>query len=135
MNSVNIIGNVTKDLECRATNSGKQVVTFTIAVNDKFNRENTHFFDVTAWGKLCELCMQFLSKGKKVGVTGRLTSRTWETQDGQKRKVVEITAEDVEFLTPKGSQSAPPRPPKNDEWSDLGTEVNLDDINSDEPPF
>lgn len=135
MNSVHIIGNLTRQPELRFTQNGKAVANMTVAVADKFNKDNTYFFDVVVWNKTAELCAEWLDKGKKVGVTGRLTSRTYETQDGQKRKVVEIVADDVDFLTPKGGQFAPPRPPKDDEWSEIGSEITLDDINTDEPPF
>jgi single-strand DNA-binding protein len=125
INSVNIIGNITKDLELRYTPSGgKAVVNFTLAVSDRFNKETTHFLDVVVWGKLAELCAEYLSKGKKAGVTGRLQTRTYENQEGKKVKVTEINADEVEFLTPKGGS----KPESDDKWAHLEKEVSLDDV-------
>lgn len=125
MNSVHLIGNITAQPELKILQSGKSVTSFTIAVPDRFNKENTYFFPVTVWGKTAELCAEWLDKGKKIGVTGRLTSRIYETQDGQKRKVIEVVANTVDFLTPKGD-SKPSSPPA-DSWSNLGTELDLGD--------
>lgn len=124
MNSVNIIGNVTRDLELKYTPSGKAVVNFTLAVSDRFNKETTHFIDVVVWGKLAELCAEYLTKGKKAGVSGRLQTRTYENQSGAKVKVTEIVADEVEFLTPKGGS----KPESKSGWDDIGKEVNTDDI-------
>lgn len=125
MNSVNIIGNVTRDLDLKYTPSGKAVVNFTLAVSDRFNKETTHFIDVVVWGKLAELCAEYLSKGKKAGVTGRLQTRTYENQSGAKVKVTEINADEVEFLTPKGGSK-----PDTDKWAHLakGEEISLDGV-------
>lgn len=128
MNSVHIIGNLTRQPELRFTPNGKAVTNMTVAVSDRFNKENTYFFDVVVWNKTAELCAEWLDKGKKVGVTGRLTTRTYETQDGQKRKVVEIVADEIDFLTPKGSQSSPPpSQAKADDWSDIGSQIDVGD--------
>lgn len=129
MNSVHIIGNLTRQPELRFTPNGKAVTNMTVAVSDRFNKENTYFFDVVVWNKTAELCAEWLDKGKKVGVTGRLTTRTYEMQDGQKRKVTEIVADEIDFLTPKGSgqSSPPPRQEQADDWSDLGTVIDTDD--------
>ena len=128
MNSVHIIGNLTRQPELRFTQSGKAVANMTVAVSDRFNKENTYFFDVVVWNKTAELCAEWLDKGKKVGVTGRLTTRTYETQDGQKRKVVEIVADEIDFLTPKGSQSSPPpHQEQTDDWSDIGSQIDIGD--------
>ena len=72
MNNVNIIGNLTKDPELRTTSSGKSVCSLSIAVQDSYNKEKTHFFNCTAWGKTGEVINQYFSKGKKIGITGRL---------------------------------------------------------------
>ena len=101
MNTVNIIGNITKDIELRYTPNGTAVVTLSIAVNERRGEEDyASFFDVIVFGKQAENCNQYLSKGKKVGVTGRLRQERWE-KDGAKRSKVVIIAERVEFLTPK----------------------------------
>ena len=125
MNNVCIIGNITRDLDLRVTQSGKSVTNFTVAVTNDFNREETYFFDVVVWGKTAEVCATYLHKGSKVGIAGRLTTRTWETQEGQKRKVTEIVGDKVDFLTPKG-EAAPKT--QDDEWNNLGKEINLKDV-------
>ena len=99
-----IIGNLGRDPEMRYTPSGKPVTSFSVAVNRVYNtaegerREETEWFRVSAWGKLGETCSQYLRKGSKVYVEGRLRTRTWDSQDGQKRTDVEITATDLQML-------------------------------------
>lgn len=110
MNSVCIVGNLTADPELRHTASGAAVCNMRIAVNDR-RREGDewvdvpYFFNVTAWSGLAERCAEWLTKGKKIGVTGKLTWREWESQDGQKRQTVEINAFNIDFLTPRGDTS------------------------------
>lgn len=99
-NTVTVIGNITRDPELRFTNAGQGIATFGIAVNRRFQRngqweENTSFFNVTCWGQLGENVAQSLGKGARIIVTGRLDQRSWETQDGEKRSVVEIVADEV----------------------------------------
>jgi len=106
VNSVNIIGNLTRDPELRTTPSGMAVGSLGVAVNDRVKKDGewtdaAYFFNVTVWGAQAESCAQYLSKGKKVGISGKLTWREWEGDNG-KRTAVEITAHHVEFLTPKG---------------------------------
>ena len=99
MNKTFLIGNVTRDVEVKQTPSGKTVAHFSLAVKRPFSREETDFFDVVAWERLGETCSKFLKKGSKVAVSGYFTTRTYE-KDGIKRKLYELHAEDVEFLTP-----------------------------------
>ena len=101
-NSVTLIGNVTRDLELRYTQSGLPSVTFSIAVNRRWqNRqtneweESTSYFDVVCWRELAEHASQSLERGSRVIVYGQLQQRTWEDQDGQKRTKNEILAEEV----------------------------------------
>lgn len=104
LNKVMLIGNVGKDPEMRYTANGKAVTTFTIAVNRNFQstdgerREETDWFDIVTWDKLAELCSQFLQKGRQAYVEGRLHTRSWEGQDGQKRYRTEVVAQTVLFL-------------------------------------
>lgn len=99
-----IIGNLGRDPEMRYTPSGKPVTSFSVACNRVYTtaegerREETEWFRVIAWGKLAETCSQILSKGRRVYVEGRLQTRTWEGQDGQKRTEVEIVANDMLVL-------------------------------------
>ena len=105
MNKVILIGNLTKDLETRETQSGKTVANFSIAVPRPFSND-TDFFNITVWDKQAENCAKFLKKGSKVGIVGYLYNRSYEANDGTKRTVTEINASEVEFLTPKQEESA-----------------------------
>lgn len=104
MNSVLIIGNVTRDLELKTTQTGKSVCNFDVAVARRFNREETDFFRVTVWEKQAENCAEYLRKGSKVGVRGEMHSREYE-QDGEKRLVWGVRADEVEFLSPRDSNT------------------------------
>ena len=111
MNKLTIIGNLTKDPELRSTATGLPVCTFTVAVNRKRTQENqpeADFFRVTAWRQLGENCAKYLAKGRKVCVVGPVNVNTYQGQDGQTRASLEVTAEDVEFLTPKNEQEDKP---------------------------
>lgn len=101
-NRIILIGRLTRDPELRYVPSGAPVASFTLAVDRSFrdqqgNRE-TDFIDVVAWRKLAEQVSQYMSKGRMVAVEGRLQIRSYETQDGQKRKVAEVVADGVRFL-------------------------------------
>lgn len=107
MNKVILIGRLARDPEVRYTHTGKAVTSFSVAV-DRFGGQNkeTDFIPVVTWDKLAENCGNFLSKGQKVAVEGRLQVRSYETQDGQKRRVSEVVAQTVEFLERKQQQAA-----------------------------
>lgn len=109
MNQLNIIGGLTRDPESRTTQSGKQVCTFTVGVNRRNDREKSDFFRVNAWGELGNNCARYLSKGKRVRVTGSVSLSTYTAQDGTTRANLEVLAQDVEFLSPasQGQQNAP----------------------------
>jgi single-strand DNA-binding protein len=104
LNKVMLIGNVGKDPEMRYTANGKAVTTFSVACNRAYSsqdgerREETDWFDVVAWDKLAELCSQYLQKGRQAYIEGRLQTRSWEGQDGQKRYKTEVVANTVLFL-------------------------------------
>jgi single-strand DNA-binding protein len=107
MNTVNLIGNLTRDPELRQTASGTSVCSMRLAFNTRSNQggewaDKANYIDITVWGRQADLVAEYLTKGKKVGVTGRLEWREWETKDGSKRQSHEIVATDVEFLTPVG---------------------------------
>ena len=108
MNKIIITGNLTRDPEMRSTESGKNVTNFTVAVRRTFKAEETDFFPVVVWGKQAESCAKYLSKGRKVGVSGFLYSREYKTSDGSPRRVMEICAEDVEFLSYNESDEQKP---------------------------
>ena len=101
-NSVTLVGNITRDPEMRFTNTGQAVTSFGLAVNRRWqNRqsgewdEQVSFFDITAWGSLGENTAGSLNKGNRVIVTGRLQQRSYETQAGEKRSVVEVVADEI----------------------------------------
>jgi single-strand DNA-binding protein len=105
INRVVLVGNLTKDPELRHTPSGTAVCKLRLAVNTRQKDASTgewgdkpNYFDITVWGNQGESCAQYLSKGRPVGVDGRLDWREWEAQDGTKRQAVEIIAESVQFL-------------------------------------
>jgi single-strand DNA-binding protein len=104
LNIVILSGRLTQDPELRFTPSGKPLTKFRMAVSRVFRgqtgewQEETLFIDVTAWGDLAERCNQKLSKGSPVLVQGRLRSRNWETESGQKRSAIEVVARSVQFL-------------------------------------
>ena len=105
INSVVVVGNLTRDPELRHTPSGMAVCSLRIAVNTRGKDaatgqwgEKPNYFDVTVWGQQGESCAQYLAKGRQVGVQGRLEWREWDAQDGTKRQAVEIVADSVQFL-------------------------------------
>ncbi len=132
INQVILMGNLTRDPELRTTPSGQSVCSFSLAVNrswqgqDGTQQDAVDYFDVTAWGKLGELVNQYMAKGRKCLVQGRLSQRSWD-QDGQKRSKVEVVANDVTFLDGGGAggsgnsdggsapRSSNSRPKKSDE--------------------
>ena len=110
MNKVVLIGNLVRDPEVRATQSGISVCNFTVAVNRRFKKENgeqeTDFLNIIAWRQLAELCSKYLAKGRKVAVTGSIQTRQYEEKDGSKRTARDIVADEVEFLSPLNQQSS-----------------------------
>jgi single-strand DNA-binding protein len=153
LNQVNLMGNLTRDPELRQTPNGQNVCSFSLALNRSYKdssgewQEATDYIDIVAWGPLAERVAQYLSKGRRCLVVGRLQSRSWE-QDGQKRSKVEVLANDVTFLDSRGggeggnggeydqtpkpaSKPAPSKKVKEDDVQieDIGDEpINLDDI-------
>jgi single-strand DNA-binding protein len=114
MNKLFIVGNLTRDPELRTTSSGISVCSFTVAVNRRRsansaanNQPDADFFRVSAWRQLGENCSRYLAKGRKVAVTGSVSVSTFQGQDGTTRATLEVNADDVEFLSPKGEGMAP----------------------------
>ena len=109
MNKLFIVGNLTRDPELRSTPNGIPVCTFTVAVNrrraagaEAAQQPEADFFRVTAWRQLGENCNRYLAKGRKVAVVGAVQVSTYTAQDGTTRASLEVTADDVEFLSPRG---------------------------------
>ncbi|HTX87318.1 MAG TPA: single-stranded DNA-binding protein [Candidatus Nanoarchaeia archaeon] len=109
LNKVMLIGNLTRDPEIRNTTTGKTVASFGVATSMVWKdqsgakQEKAEFHNIVAWGKLAEICGQYLKKGLKVYIEGRLQTRDWTGQDGVKRYRTEIVAENMIMLSPKSS--------------------------------
>lgn len=102
MNTVQLIGNISNEIDIRYTPNGHAVAKFNVAVNNPFNREKVSFVPVEVWRKQAENTSSYCSKGSKVGVVGYLEIEQYE-KDGQKRTFTKVVANSVEFLTPKSS--------------------------------
>ena len=158
LNRAQIVGNLTRDPELRNIPSGQAVTSFSVATNRRWkdkdgnNQDQTEFHNVVAWGKLAEISNQYLKKGNKVYLEGRMQTRTWDGQDGTKRNRTEIVAENMIFLTPKGEpmthdseipeedkieeipqDSATPK--TQDDKKSSAKSDDLDEINLDDIPF
>lgn len=109
LNRAQIIGNVTRDPEVRQTTGGQQVASFAVATNysytDKMGQkqDKAEFHNIVAWGKLADICGQYMQKGRKVYVEGRIQTRDWEGEDGVKRYKTEIVAENIILLDKAGT--------------------------------
>lgn len=103
MNSVHLIGNLATDVELRDVGEQKRVASFLLAVGRGGREAGADFVWVSAWDRQGELCAEYLAKGSRVAVDGRLKSRTWE-QEGKRRDAVEVVARRVEFLSPSGRE-------------------------------
>jgi single-strand DNA-binding protein len=136
LNKAQIIGNLTRDPEIRTTPNGQSVANFGVATSNQWTdtngtkQEKTEFHNIVAWAKLAEICGQYLTKGKKVYISGRLQTREWETPEGQKRQRTEIIAEDMIMLSPKGSEA-----PMEQKLEDSGMIAHTQDISMEQIPF
>lgn len=138
MNKIVLIGRLTKDVELRYTQaSNLPVASFCLAVNRKFAKvgeeRQADFFNIIAWNKLAENISKYLSKGNQVAISGRLETRSWDDEKGQKRYATEIIAEEVDFIETRNRQNAEailnsPVPVNSDDTSDFIS-------NSDDLPF
>lgn len=134
LNKAMLIGNLTRDPETRTTTSGQSVASFGVATNRVWKNATTgekqssaEFHNIVAWGKLAEICQQYLKKGSKVYLEGRLQTRSWDDPSGVKKYRTEIVAENMIMLDKKGdfpagnTNPAQPEAPKEEE-------INVDDI-------
>lgn len=114
LNRAMIIGNLTRDPESRTTPSGQMVCNFSVATSSQWvnaqgqKQEKTEYHNIVAWGKLAEICTQYLAKGRKVYVDGKLQTREWEAQDGSKRNRTEIVADSLILLDRPGQAGGAP---------------------------
>ncbi len=133
LNKVMIIGNLGKEPELRYTPSGRPVTTFPVAVsrtwksNNGEKRSDTEWFKVVAWGKLAEICKEYLNKGQQVYIEGRLQTRRWEDKEGQQRTTVELIATEMTMLGDRRE--------KNQTEEDNAPSDFSPDIDEDEFPF
>ena len=131
MNRLTIIGNLTRDPELRTTATGLSVCSFTVAVNRRRGQNNNQpeadFFRVTAWRELGENCAKWLIKGRKVAVVGPVSVSTYQGNDGKTYANMEVTAQDVEFLSSAQDIQRPAEPvPQVDAQSGM-QQVSMDD--------
>lgn len=147
LNRATVLGNATRDPESKQIPSGQTVCTFSVATNRVWKdqagqkQERAEFHNVVAWGKLAEICGQYLTKGRKVYVEGRLQTRDWEGPDGVKRYRTEIVAENIILIDRQGQGSGggaaggaftPPMPSEPSMQDDPGInpdqEIKIEDI-------
>lgn len=134
MNQHNIIGNLTRDPESGTTQSGKNYCRFTVAVNGKDDND-TIFIPVTAWGSLGDTCRQYLRKGRKVFVSGRSRPHGWNRQDGSAAACIQMDANTVEFLSPKGVTEDVPAEPAAAPAGPVDPQSGMTQVETDELPF
>ncbi|WP_232698024.1 single-stranded DNA-binding protein [Brevibacillus daliensis] len=156
LNRVILIGNLTKDPELRYTPNGVAVTTFTLAINRPYSGANgdkeTDFINIVAWRQLADLCANYLRKGRKAAVEGRLQTRSYDNKEGKKVYVTEVVADNVQFLSSReagegntgydsgqGYGSRPAAASRNnnndqhsDPFADAGKPINISD---DDLPF
>lgn len=145
MNKLTIIGNLTRDPELRTTSTGINVCSFTVAVNRRQRSQNANqpeadFFRVTAWRQLGEICQKYLSKGRKVAVVGPVSVSSYTANDGSTRFSLEVTADDVEFLSSRSddasyASAAPSAAPVRPAATAPAAEEGFNEVEEEELPF
>lgn len=143
LNKAMIIGNITRDPEVRKTPNGQTVVSFGVATNRRWTdqagqkQEQAEYHNIVAWRRLAEIVGQYLKKGSKVYIEGRLQTRSWDDQSGTKRYKTEIVAENLIMLDKKGDVEQGSESPARSSASNEGTqpepqsgepEINVEDI-------
>ena len=129
MNKVILVGRLAQNPDVRYTQNGKAVASFSIAVDSGFgDNRRADFISIVAWEKLAEICGNNLSKGRRVLIEGKLQVRSYETQDGQKRRVTEVIAQNVEFMDNKSSAADSSSSTGGSGFDSLGTEVFPEEI-------
>lgn len=142
MNKLTIIGNLTRDPELRTTSTGINVCSFTVAVNRRRSSQNGNqpeadFFRVSAWRQLGENCQKFLSKGRKVCVIGAVSVSSYTANDGSTRFSLDVTAEDVEFLSSRNEDAgyAPAAPTQSHAATAPAVEKGFEEVDDEDLPF
>lgn len=121
INKVFLMGRLTKDPELRYTNNKTPVCSFTIAVNNSYGgKQQTDFINCVAWNKTAEFVTKYFTKGKMIVIAdGRISTRSWETQDGKRAYATEVVANEVNFGETKSSQQTATQPPMQDDDDDF----------------
>ena len=136
INQVILLGRLTRDPEQRTTASGKNVVSFSIAVDRQSQDDQADFFNITAWDKLGDLVMQYLSKGRRVLIQGRLRQDSWEDKEtGKRQSRIEGTASDVTFLDGPNGDNSGSAAQKTTKKEEVVTEIDDKPIDLSEIPF
>lgn len=125
MNKVQLIGRVTKDIELKKTQSSKSVVTFTLAVRK--DKDNSDFISCVAWNKTAELLSQYVKKGDRLAVCGRIQTRNYDGQNG-KVYVTEVIADEIEFLESKKEEQQSTQAVQSYARNDVPTYIDDDDL-------
>lgn len=136
MNSIVLVGNLTKDPESRVTPNNKDVTTFTVAVPRGFSDE-TDFINIVTWNKVAKNCGQYLAKGSKVALQGTLQIRNYNDQEGNKRYITEVVASNVEFLS-KPKERDPDldeSSPFDNEQDEFAADMQQIELDDEELPF
>ena len=138
LNKVLLIGNLTRDTELRYIPSGSAVASFTLAINRVYKlqsgekKEEVSFVRIVVWGRMAEVCGEYLKKGSPVFVEGRLQSRSWDGPDGQKRSTIEVIANNVQFLRGQAGAGKDREAPVG--ISQASGKEEIAEIQLDEPP-
>lgn len=145
LNKVMVIGNLTRDPELKTTPNGQQLAKFGVATNRQWKnqagetQEQVEFHNIVVWGKLAEICGQYLAKGRRAYFEGRLQTDQWEAQDGSKRSRTEIVADDMILLDSRGgnqggAQPAAEQPAGTDQSPKQPTEAEAPQAGGDDAP-
>ena len=129
INKVILMGRLTRDPEMRHTNSGTPVTTFSIAIDNGYgDNKRTDFVNCLAWNKTAEFVTKYFTKGKMIIVIGRIATRSWETQDGHKRYVTEVIANEVNFGETKAARQTGTQQSMQDDNGFIPLDENDDDL-------
>ncbi|MDP2684795.1 MAG: single-stranded DNA-binding protein [bacterium] len=142
LNKVMLIGNVTQDPELKKIPTGQSVVSFGVATNRQWNdkesgekRKQVEFHNIVAWGKLAEIVGQYVKKGSKIYIEGRLQTRSWDDQSGVKKYKTEIVAENMIMLDRAGSAPDANSAPSSNEGAQPASSQSEPEINVEDIPF
>lgn len=126
MNQVNLIGNLTKDLELRATSTGTNITSFNLAV--RRDKDNTDFIPCSAFGKTAELLSKYCSKGSKLAITGTLRQSSYTDKEGNKKSSMSVLVSSIEMLDSKKKEESKEESKQNDPFEEMGKIVGADNI-------